>query len=357
MAVQKNFYLITESGFARQLLQNLLYLTAAVGLAFSIVSVRELVENHLDAAKHLLLTGPHRLVLWSVIGLLSSSCYVLQILLNAFSVECAGCNTRLGSARASFLAVTLLLQIACWTDAYSRPSIWPGHVASTLLCGLLSLSPELIHAFSWIRHKIPTPPSTSDTAPTDVGSVLPPALTTPNTLTAVITGLLGSSCCLLQLGINALSAANLLHNVGCAGFNNILGPLRPPLRAATTAWLIKSWVSATPGPRRRSLLAPTLLCVALTLMPEALLYAGTGVGVVTPVGGARVLRLRVEGMGCEACQMHVQGFLERTEGVVSASVDFESGEAEVYVKEGEVWDQGAVNAALQDDGYELVAAS
>jgi len=47
--------------------------------------------------------------------------------------------------------------------------------------------------------------------------------------TAVCVGLLSSSCCLLQLTLNALAMLNVIH-VGCAGFNKILGPWRTEMR-------------------------------------------------------------------------------------------------------------------------------
>lgn len=47
--------------------------------------------------------------------------------------------------------------------------------------------------------------------------------------TAVAAGLLSSSCCLLQLVLNALAMLNVIH-VGCAGFNKILGPWRTEMR-------------------------------------------------------------------------------------------------------------------------------
>lgn len=46
---------------------------------------------------------------------------------------------------------------------------------------------------------------------------------------AVAAGLLSSSCCLLQLVLNALAMLNVIH-VGCAGFNSILGPWRTEMR-------------------------------------------------------------------------------------------------------------------------------
>ena len=38
---------------------------------------------------------------------------------------------------------------------------------------------------------------------------------------------------------------------------------------------------------------------------------------------------QVDGMGCEACQTHVKGILDRSGGVVASSVDFNTGVAEV----------------------------
>merc|ERR1719424_609712 len=47
-------------------------------------------------------------------------------------------------------------------------------------------------------------------------------------------GLFSSSCCLIQIGLNALS-------FGCAGFNTWLGPIRPALLAVTVAVQSYTW--------------------------------------------------------------------------------------------------------------------
>merc|ERR1712188_357460 len=74
-----------------------------------------------------------------------------------------------------------------------------------------------------------------------------PAPTLSNPLlsftTSILAGLLGSSCCILQLGLNVLSVFDIVH-IGCAGFNVILGPLRPYLRALTLTWLVVLWYHA-----------------------------------------------------------------------------------------------------------------
>ena len=50
----------------------------------------------------------------------------------------------------------------------------------------------------------------------------------------------------------------------------------------------------------------------------------------------RVVRLEIEGMGCEACQTHVKALLDRSAAVVASTVNFSQGSAQVWVQEG--WD-------------------
>eukprot|EP00662_Eupelagonemidae_sp_cell21_P021877 gene21877-57317_t len=72
-------------------------------------------------------------------------------------------------------------------------------------------------------------------------------------------GLLSSSCCAVQLALNAL-------NFGCAGFNSVLGPLRPVLCAVGACAHAAMWHAAR---RRVWDWAPwTAAAVALTLLPE-----------------------------------------------------------------------------------------
>lgn len=195
-------------------------------------------------------------------------------------------------------------------------------------------------------------------------------------------GLLGSSCCLLQLGLNLLATLNLAH-VGCAGLNKVLGPWRKQLRLLTGAWLLTSWGLCL---GRRSwrgqggpivlvrLSVQTLVCLGLTFLPEALVWLAERRGKnrakavtffpkpkeaaseVVPKNAeeaipttfskqpkvsevaknaeegstaATVVHLKVEGMACEACQLHVQGVINRSDGVLSSRVDFKTGRAEL----------------------------
>jgi len=61
----------------------------------------------------------------------------------------------------------------------------------------------------------------------------------------------------------------------------------------------------------------------------------------------------VDNMGCEACVDGVTKMIEKTDGVLYTSVDFESGEAEMYVAKNWKFDHNALNATLVENGYEL----
>ena len=143
-------------------------------------------------------------------------------------------------------------------------------------------------------------------------------------------GLLSSSCCVLQLMLNALS-------FGCAGFNTVLGPLRPTFLACTLLLQACVWRNALIG-RGSSLLSSavggSLLCLALTFLPEALhLYvqrrgAKTGAP-ASPIETlpAQEVCLRVGGMGCTACTVKVKSALEAVPGVAECAVELETGSA------------------------------
>ena len=162
-------------------------------------------------------------------------------------------------------------------------------------------------------------------------------------------GLLSSSCCLLQLGTNALS-------LGCAGFNKLLGPSRPQLRFVTACWLIVLWIlTITRRWSKRQAAISTLLCAGLTFMPEVLLAAG-GRAFAPSMANTFSIRLNIDGMGCEACQWHVRSVLERTAGVVSSDVDFNRGIAKVVVAEGWGFNITQLALILKQDGYEIVGS-
>ncbi|HNX72866.1 MAG TPA: heavy-metal-associated domain-containing protein [Spirochaetales bacterium] len=64
--------------------------------------------------------------------------------------------------------------------------------------------------------------------------------------------------------------------------------------------------------------------------------------------------MKIEGMSCNHCVMHVKSALEGVPGVKSAQVDLANKSA---VVEGENLDDEALRAAVSDAGYEVASIS
>ncbi len=151
-ATTKEEHLLHQPRFRRSFV-----LTLAAGLALlaAASTSNELWVNALFAQATLqnhFQSLAFRLELWSLMGLLSSSCCALQLLLNLASVGCAGFNTWLGPVRPHLLALTVLLQACMWRATLAgRPARVGAAAASSLLTCLLSLLPELLHA--WVHRR------------------------------------------------------------------------------------------------------------------------------------------------------------------------------------------------------------
>ena len=87
-------------------------------------------------------------------------------------------------------------------------------------------------------------------------------------------------------------------------------------------------------------------------LKEILLYAGS-TALAPPTGGAVRLELKVEGMGCEACQLAVAGALQRASGVLDAAADFETGTASLLVQPSWGLELGELAARVEAAGFEL----
>jgi len=165
---------------------------------------------------------------------------------------------------------------------------------------------------------------------------------------AFAAGTIASSCCLFQLGLNLLASFNILH-VGCAGFNTILGPLRPYTRAMTIAWLLQKWFTSGERGRskcctkggRKGLIVSTVMCLTLMFMPEMLeqmrhsnldlIRLGLG---YQKLHGSEIIKMEyvVDNMGCEACINAVERLVDGKSGVVHSKVSsFKLGEIDIYV--------------------------
>ena len=413
---------------------------------------------------------------WSVVGLLSSSCCALQLILNAMSIGCAGFNTFLGPLRPGLMAVSLCLQASMWSVAYSRPWQWPVVGGSSALTLVLTLLPEAVDL--WTRHISTAPRRSTEateskaeevtgrlwevtlalegvgcvacvqsvtaalmkgegeervrgcrvsieeaTATLQVLSEAKPACTKivdllgnigfPATLQScelkeegsrassdakeapishaedsccsggteasevatgssskdkdsplslqllsTVAGLLSSSCCLLQLAINLLSMLDIVH-IGCAGFNKVLGPWRTELRSLTGLWLLGLWVllwrRGWPRQLLRQVLFSTVLSVTLAFLPEILLLAGAP-AIAPPLesDNTELLEFRVDGMGCEACQTHVQSMVTFTSGVLQSHVDLATGQLSVLIAKDWKFDATELGTRLAKAGFELL---
>jgi len=137
----------------------------------------------------------------------------------------------------------------------------------------------------------------------------------------VLLPLLSSSCCALQLLINAIAG------VGCAGFNTILGPVRPIFLSV----LMYATAMSFPGPKMNGLgkwCSNTAITFFLALMPELLHIwnnnswrrLASQVTTATTANDAKVgatVELDIPSMGCAACINKIDSTITGSNGVLS----------------------------------------
>lgn len=172
---------------------------------------------------------------------------------------------------------------------------------------------------------------------------------------AFAAGSISSSCCLFQLLLNLLSSWNILH-IGCAGFNTILGPLRPYTRTMTLIWLLMQWfqhlnlyspfkkqekdrIKSCCTTSRRKLFLSSVLCLGLMFMPELLESIRHSSFIqrnsqTVNIDPRNVVELHyvVDNMGCEACINAVEKLMNSHMGVLSSKVNsFVTGDVNIQV--------------------------
>ena len=191
------------------------------------------------------------------------------------------------------------------SDAYflltTNPSMWKKFVFTT---GALVLLPQ-------IMSKIGLTTTTTTTTTTLSSSSCHPAGTSSTSTIRLLWNnlalpLAASACCALQLGLNLLA-------VGCAGWNKVLGPLRPYFLALLLVTLLKQ----TPFPRPVTFLGRTVVA----LLPELLhVYNTRGTAGATTSNHHNHNHVIVEipSMGCVACIHSIHGALAQVPGVRSA---------------------------------------
>ena len=144
----KKEHLVWEDGFGTRFAGSLLVCCAvAVGASLSPGAWLPAAHGAQAALRRQLLRLCHRLEWWSALGLLSSSCCALQLLLNSLSFGCAGFNTVLGPLRPQLLALTTTLQLGMWRSLLSggaagahHPSLTPPLTLTLILPLTLPLS-------------------------------------------------------------------------------------------------------------------------------------------------------------------------------------------------------------------------
>lgn len=143
-SARKQQHLITDKNFAHRLTVNLLLIsTTLIGCTYIQPLHDHVIDIYYNINDYMMQTA-NRLAWWSLLGLLSSSCCALQIILNALSFGCAGFNTVLGPLRPTFVAFTIVAQLSSWFVAYPRPYQWGVTAFSTVVSSVLTLLPELL---------------------------------------------------------------------------------------------------------------------------------------------------------------------------------------------------------------------
>ena len=140
----KTLYLLTDPGFGRLLALNM---AVFAGLLVMVVSVPFLYEKTTDIYFEIngwMMSTAHRMAWWWIMGLLSSSCCALQLILNSLALGCSGLNTVLGPLRPTLVALSLTLQGISWYVAWSRPYQWIPTAVATCLSNGFMIMPELL---------------------------------------------------------------------------------------------------------------------------------------------------------------------------------------------------------------------
>lgn len=153
----KSTFLLNHDDFLRRVVLNWLGLVSLAAIIGVIPTLREAAEDVYFQVNEWMLVTAHHYAMWSLLGLLSSSCCALQLILNSMSMGCAGFNTVLGPIRPTLLSLTIMLQMGSWYVAWSRPWQWAPTAISSMLVLFLSFLPELLHKYSFLITKRQAP--------------------------------------------------------------------------------------------------------------------------------------------------------------------------------------------------------
>jgi len=166
---------------------------------------------------------------------------------------------------------------------------------------------------------------------------------------------LSSSCCYLQLLLNALS-------VGCAGFNTVLGPVRPTLLAIGILSQGMSWYVALRVVRRPQwtlMAGSSIMMITLSLLPEILDFytkwkmRTNGVDETGSENGdtVRIVFDMGTSVGCAACVKSISGILDAIPTVAGYNVSVDDNRLNVRCKKGT--DAATILDNLKDGGFSM----
>jgi len=147
---------MSDEGFLKKIFINLLSISLIIAASFTSPRLQTPVVYLYNFVIDRMLDIAHRNAWWFLLATLSSSCCVLQLLLNTLSVGCAGFNTVLGPLRPTLLAIGILSQGMSWYVMLrvARNPQWIVTVGSSLLMVVMSLLPEILDLYTKRRKVI-----------------------------------------------------------------------------------------------------------------------------------------------------------------------------------------------------------
>ncbi|RIA80935.1 hypothetical protein C1645_791551 [Glomus cerebriforme] len=142
---------------------------------------------------------------------------------------------------------------------------------------------------------------------------------------AIITGLLSSSCCIIQLVLNIFS-------IGCAGFS-ILTPYRPIFLSFTTILIL--YTITKYGLKSKRTLIILLISLSLSSSPELIsLYNQgriTSNSEKSLIKEIEIFVVQIEGISCEGCANRIKTQIDSKPFVIDSKVYFNNQSAIVSV--------------------------
>lgn len=145
---------------------------------------------------------------------------------------------------------------------------------------------------------------------------------------AITTGLLGSSCCIIQLILNIFS-------ISCAGFS-ILTPYRPIFLSFTTILIL--YTITKYGINSKQTLVTLLISLSLSSSPELVSLYNQGRITISPFNSEKPLTEEVEifivqinGISCEGCANRIKTQFDSKPFVIDSKVYFNNQSAIVSV--------------------------